>query len=272
MFKQFISHNSQAEEIKYVEEVWSEKWQQKQFDEDLAYLKDNEYLKIIQKYLKPGSRLLEGGCGQGQWVRLFKGLGYAITGVDISQSAVEDFKKRYPDFDVRQGDVFHLDFPDNTFDGYLSFGVIEHFEDGPGPIIAEAFRVLKPGGYFCVSVPYMNSEKTKKLGGQSDNRAEFSSDAALRFYQYVMTKEELRFELEAKGFEVLRIYATDAGHTLKTKSSLASGIAASTKNKGGLFKLVRPILRKAWHLYVHTRKQEQHAHMIFAICRPKKQG
>ncbi len=270
MFKQYIAHESKSDEIGYVEEVWSEKWQEKDFDTDLQFLETNEYFNILKKLLPNGARILEGGCGQGQWVRLFTSKGYNITGVDISKNTVLEFKKRYPDYDVRQGDVFKLDFPDDTFDAYFSFGVIEHFEAGPAPIIAEAFRVLKPGGLLCVSVPYLNKQKHKNLGFKGDNKNDFMKEQDIRFYQYIMDKKELQRAVEQKGFQVMKIYPTDVGHTLKTKSSLASGIASSTKNGNRLVKMLRPILRKAWHLYVKTRPKDKFAHMIFAICRATK--
>ena len=46
-----------------------------------------------------------------------------------------------------------MSFPDNHFDAYLSLGVIEHWEEGPQQAIDEAYRVIKPGGYFFVSTP-----------------------------------------------------------------------------------------------------------------------
>ena len=49
-----------------------------------------------------------------------------------------------------------MSFTDDTFDAYLSLGVIEHNVDGPQNAISEAFRVIKPGGHFFVSTPCNN--------------------------------------------------------------------------------------------------------------------
>lgn len=254
------------EELQYVENVWTETWAQQQVNHDFRYLKDSDSFKVFQKYFRPGSRILEGGCGMGEWVRLYKSLGYSITGIDISKATVEKLKSLYPGHDFKVGNVFNLDFPKHSFDVYLSFGVIEHFENGPDEIVKEAHRVLKPGGLFCVSVPYLNSEKAKRYSGLADNRHEYQDQSHLRFYQYVMSQQELRKHLEPYGFKVLKIYETDVGHTLKTHSPLVKNIAKSTKRPNPLFKVVRPLLRKAWHTYVALQPKGNHAHMILAIC------
>src|SRR5256886_15045183 len=45
---------------------------------------------------------------------------------------------------------------DGALAGYISLGVVEHDAGGPDAILAEACRVLAPGGVLLVSVPYVN--------------------------------------------------------------------------------------------------------------------
>lgn len=268
MHKQFLPfRDNSLNELQYVENVWSEKWQSKGHDEDLSYLENNEYFRVLKSILKVGDKILEGGFGKGQWVRFLTDKGFQITGVDLSRSAVEDFKRIFPHLDVTTGDIFNLNFPDSSFDAYLSFGVIEHFENGPDLALSEARRVLKKNGYFCVSVPFLNTEKRALYGETSDNKSEYSNEENLRFYQYVMTKPEFKTLLERAGFKVEKIYLMDCNHRLKAKSKLVTDLAEKTKNTSGLLKLMRPGMRKIWHLYTGLRSKERFAHMMFAICK-----
>jgi ubiquinone/menaquinone biosynthesis C-methylase UbiE len=57
--------------------------------------------------------------------------------------------------ETRQGDAEKLPFPDATFDGVVSHGVIHHTPD-TARCVAEMARVLKPGGLAVVSVYYRN--------------------------------------------------------------------------------------------------------------------
>ena len=47
--------------------------------------------------------------------------------IDYAPKTVEFVNKKFPFLDIRLGDVTKLDFDDNFFDAYWSFGVIEHF-------------------------------------------------------------------------------------------------------------------------------------------------
>ncbi|MDW8002948.1 MAG: class I SAM-dependent methyltransferase, partial [Deltaproteobacteria bacterium] len=117
----------------------------------------NEVLvKIMLRYIKPNMIILEGGCGDGRYVRYFKDMGFNIIGVDYAEETVRYLNKRFPDLDIRFGDIRKLDFPDGYFDAYYSGGVIEHFEEGLESQLLEANRVLKKDGLFFVTVPHMN--------------------------------------------------------------------------------------------------------------------
>jgi ubiquinone/menaquinone biosynthesis C-methylase UbiE len=90
--------------------------------------------------------LLDLGCGRGRWLEFYAAQGAKVTGIDISNDAIEMCRKK--DFNVYQGNIDELRFADDSFDFVNSVTVIQHVvPEDQGKAIEEVQRVLKPGGY-----------------------------------------------------------------------------------------------------------------------------
>lgn len=77
-------------------------------------------------------------------------------GLDCSVTALRKAKAFMPEARVVAADVHRLPFGDETFEACLSFGVIEHFAEGPDAALREALRVVAPHGVLLLSVPHPN--------------------------------------------------------------------------------------------------------------------
>jgi SAM-dependent methyltransferase len=101
-----------------------------------------------------------------------------------------------------------------TFDAYVSLGVVEHDPAGPARILAEAARVLAPGGRLILSVPYWNG--VRKLGAPHLIRQGRRLRAlGGEFYQFAYSRREVRGFLEAQGFRVLSFHPYDPVRMLR---------------------------------------------------------
>jgi ubiquinone/menaquinone biosynthesis C-methylase UbiE len=100
--------------------------------------------------LEPGMKMLEPGCGRGEFLNNFKDLGLNVVGIDISPEAA-NYEKT---LDIRLCDIEKelLPFDDNSFDVVYSKSFIEHLYY-PEKYLEEAYRVLKPGGKILTLVP-----------------------------------------------------------------------------------------------------------------------
>jgi ubiquinone/menaquinone biosynthesis C-methylase UbiE len=77
-----------------------------------------------------------------------------VHGIDIAPEAVNEAAKRYPDFDVRCGDVRALPYADSSFDLVVSNSTLDHFR-APEDIdraLRELHRVLKSSGELIISM------------------------------------------------------------------------------------------------------------------------
>jgi SAM-dependent methyltransferase len=146
--------------------------------------------------LPKAGKVLEAGCGTGRMVAALLREGIDIEGVDYSERLIAEVLAYKPDLPVRAADVCQLDVPDHTYSGYVSLGVIEHRYAGPEPFLQEAYRVVKPGGTVCISVPYFNFVRRAKafLGSYRQDVGD------LAFYQYGFSKREFLSILTASGF------------------------------------------------------------------------
>lgn len=184
--------------------LWDDRWEH----EDLTKIffprsysiEDRFVLDITREYLPIGARILEGGCGLGEKVFFLKRLGYEVIGVDYATKTVDKLNKFMPELDIRYGNLEKLDFPDCFFDGYWSFGVIEHYYNGYDRIAREMFRTLKPDGYLFMTVPAMSCiRKMKAFMGFYPGFDHNKIDATC-FYQFAYSSEEIQQTFCEHGF------------------------------------------------------------------------
>lgn len=137
-------------------------WKTEDFDKLVANCPDEPVTPYVTKYFPTDCRLLEAGCGSGRFVYYFGKLGYQITGIELGADTVRNLNSLHPDLDIIPGDITALPFRDNSFDGILSLGVIEHVSAGIEVPLLEMYRVLKSGGYALVIVPSWNRLRSIK--------------------------------------------------------------------------------------------------------------
>lgn len=139
-----------------MDKIWDQWWENISIKRELQKLEENDLLPIFLKYLPKTGKILEAGCGLGQWVIYLKQKGYNIIGIDFAQEAIDMAKGFDKTLPIEFGDVTKIPYHDNHFDAYISLGVVEHFEKGPYLALKEANRVLKPDGLIFISIPVFN--------------------------------------------------------------------------------------------------------------------
>ena len=109
-------------------------------------------MHFIEKYLRPGMRILEVGAATGRYSHTLARMGYRVDAVELVQHNIDIFNtltQPGEDVTVRQGDARDLScFADNTFDLTLVLGPLYHlFEKSDRQqALREAVRVTKTGG------------------------------------------------------------------------------------------------------------------------------
>ena len=134
-----------AEQRDYVEVVYNEQ------DRPLTDYPARLAQYLFTRYsIQSGHKLLDIGCGRGEFLRGFIQCGVQGFGVDRSRAA----QKYCPQAELRTADLEKspLPYDDNTFDVVYSKSVIEHFYY-PEKLVSEIFRVLKPGGLVITLCP-----------------------------------------------------------------------------------------------------------------------
>ena len=106
---------------------------------------------------RAGERLLEMGCGAGAVLGV---IGSAfpelqLAGIDLAAEQIGYAREHlarlgHPDAELRQGDATRLPWEDGRFDHVYMMWFLEHVPD-PRPCLAEARRVLRPGGTITIN-------------------------------------------------------------------------------------------------------------------------
>ncbi|MFL7892988.1 MAG: class I SAM-dependent methyltransferase [Anaerolineales bacterium] len=198
-----------------------------------------------------GKRLIEIGCGVGiDLVHFAKGEAQ-VTGIDLSEVSIglaqANFSQRGLDADLRVMNGEAMEFEDNCFDVVYAHGVLQYTAHAES-MMAEIYRVLKPGGEAIMMVYNRNSwlnamSKVMKVG------LEHEDAPVLKKYSIGEYKTLL------SPFDQIKIIP----ERFPVETKLHHGIKATLYNKGfvKVFNwLPRSMVRSlGWHLMAFAGKK-----------------
>lgn len=121
-------------------------------------------MRYIEKYLRPGMRVLEIGAGTGRYSHALAQKGYEVDAVELVQHNIDIFRRNTQPGErvtIRQGNAKDLYmFAEDTYDITLLLGPMYHLftVEDQHQALAEAIRVTKKGGIVFVS--YCGNEAT----------------------------------------------------------------------------------------------------------------
>ena len=120
-------------------------------------------VRYIDKYLRPGMKILDIGAGTGIYSHHYARLGYEVDAVELIEHNIEKFRANTQPGEgvtIWQADAVCLDFIESdTYDITLLMGPMYHLLDDKSKHAAmdEAYRVTKRGGVmfvaYCMSDP-----------------------------------------------------------------------------------------------------------------------
>jgi tRNA (uracil-5-)-methyltransferase TRM9 len=176
-----------------------------------------EELKFLFKDLKEGEKVLDLGCGNGRWYKVFKEKKVDYFGLDNSEKLIEIAKENFPDAKFFVGDALNLPFQDDFFDKVYSIALLHHIpsEDFRIKVLKEAKRVLKPGGILILTcwrihrlreiLALLKYTLLKIIGRSKLDFKDFFvpwGKKMLRYYHF-FTQRELENLVKKVGFEIL---------------------------------------------------------------------
>lgn len=109
----------------------------------------------------PQARLLDVGCGNGNYLEFARRAGWQVQGVDFDPVAVATARER--GLDVFEGTIKVLAGERACYDRITLSHILEHVYD-PWDVLADCYRLLKPGGVLWLETPNANSNGHKAFG------------------------------------------------------------------------------------------------------------
>ncbi len=192
--------------------AWQDIWDSASIEAELDAVQSARAQRTIRTYLPflpQDGLILEAGSGLGAVVITLWRMGYNVVGLDYAENALRAAKAYEPALPLVAGDVHALPAASGALAAYLSFGVLEHFEHGMGPALAEAHRVLRPGGLLVLTIPYPNL--VHRLAAW---RRRGSALVTKGFYESTYSRSALTAAVAAAGFTVARTVPTSHAFTL----------------------------------------------------------
>ena len=182
----------------------------------------------FNKYVKPGNKVLDVGCGNGRMAEIFLDSQIQYLGIDDSKELIKIAKQRFKDnseINFVVDNALTLNVEADSYDLALLIAVLHHIpqKDLRIKILKNIYRVIKPGGRLVISTwnlfKFRYFKKYFLHSYNLKNKIHFGAWSIKDFfvpwkksgapqprYTHAFTKGEIRKLLIQTGFEIEEIY------------------------------------------------------------------
>lgn len=168
---------------------------------------------FVEQFVKT---ILIPGIGYGRNAQVFKENGIAVTGIEISKTAIEMARKHYgTDMVIHHGSVTDMPFDKNQYDGIFCYALIHLLDSSEREkLILDCYNQLSDNGYMV----FTTISKEARTYGQgkfiSKDRYEIFDGVEMYFYDEESIKQEFQ---KAGLFEITQINENQPFFLIKCK-------------------------------------------------------
>jgi SAM-dependent methyltransferase len=196
------------------------------FKKFLSSVLVRKFMIVVPKGKK--GRLLDIGCGSGEFLYQMRNFGWEVFGVEINQESANMGNKR--GLNIFCGELGGADFPENYFDVVVLSQTMEHVYS-PGSYLEKIHRLLKEGGLLIIGVPNIDCLEIQIFG-----RSCHILDVPRHLHFFTIAS--LRNYLEKYGFEVEKVLSKKFSLPLQgIRADLKNFIQNECKDKSSLNKI-----------------------------------
>jgi len=159
--------------------------------QEMKDFRKKQFIDFIEKYSLQKAKIIEIGCGEGEFLSIMQELATESYGLEYSEESVEKCKRN--GLKVFQGFIESADYTlcENPFDAFFVLNYLEHLPQ-LNSVLRGIYNNLNDGGIGLIDVPNFDMIVQKRLF------SEFIGD-----HLFYFTKETLNSTLWINGFEIL---------------------------------------------------------------------
>jgi len=161
------------------------------FSDEMKAFRLKQFEEIIQKYSLKNKKIIEIGCGKGEYLSLMNKLDVDVCGIEYAQESVDYCKASGLDVAKMYIENENNIITEAPIDAFFILNFFEHLPD-PNSTLRALYKNLTDDGIGIVEVPNFN------MILQNNLFSEFISD-----HLFYFTKETLNTTLELNGFEIV---------------------------------------------------------------------
>ncbi len=175
----------------------------------------DRWVRHVHRSQEP-ARLLDVGCGNGEYLLRMRGLGFDVRGIDVDPSAVGEANRA--GLDVRRATLGDLDPGRERYEAITLGHVIEHLPD-PAETLRRAHALLSPGGMLWLATPNVDAVAHGVFG-----RDWYAIDSPRHLVLF--SRGALAKLLEAAGFDRVEALTPPpaAGQSFPPSAAIARGL------------------------------------------------
>ncbi|KUO63140.1 MAG: methyltransferase [Gracilibacter sp. BRH_c7a] len=145
---------------------------------------------FVEKKVKD---ILIPGIGYGRNAKIFCDNGIKVTGIEISQTAIDLARKNGLDFTIYHGSVTDMPFDNKLYDGIFCYGLIHLLNNRERrKFVKDCYNQLKPNGYMIFTTV---SKKASMFGrGKQLSRDRFETMKGVRIFFHDSDSVKKEFE------------------------------------------------------------------------------
>lgn len=185
----------------------------------MVNLRNTQYQELLNTFDLKGKKILEVGCGKGEFLKIWKGYDVHAVGIEYDQELVDRANREGMEVYKAYADDESTKLPGAPYDAFVQFNFLEH-QPYPNDMVKCIYNNLTEDGVGLVTVPSL--EYILRYDGYYE---------LIKDHIAYYSEESLKFLFQKNGFEIVDCHTVNRDtHSIMVKKRKKVDVSAWAEN------------------------------------------